>query len=42
MSTGHVIFLTAENAALRGGKVGGVGDVVRDLPAALTRLGWRV
>ena len=24
-----------------GGKVGGVGDVVRDLPAALERAGWR-
>lgn len=31
----------AENGALPGGKVGGVGDVVRDLPRALTGLGWR-
>ena len=29
----------AENGALPGGKVGGVGDVVRDLPLALERLG---
>jgi len=37
----HVIFLAAENGALRGGKVGGVGDVVRDLPAALVDAGWQ-
>jgi starch synthase len=38
----HVIMLAAENDALKGGKVGGVGDVVRDLPAELSRLGWKV
>jgi len=36
----EVVFIAAENGALRGGKVGGVGDVVRDLPAALNELGW--
>ena len=32
----------AENDALPGGKVGGVGDVMRDLPAALAAEGHRV
>lgn len=32
----------AENDALPGGKVGGVGDVMRDLPAALAEAGHRV
>ncbi len=34
-------MLASENDALRGGKVGGVGDVLRDLPRALARHGWR-
>jgi starch synthase len=38
----HVIMVASENDALVGGKVGGVGDVVRDLPRALVGLGWRV
>jgi starch synthase len=36
----EVLFVAAENGALRGGKVGGVADVVRDLPAALGNHGW--
>lgn len=35
-----VVFIAAENGALPGGKVGGVADVVRDLPAALAEQGW--
>lgn len=31
----HILFVAAENDALPGGKVGGVGDVVRDVPLAL-------
>ncbi|MCP4300160.1 MAG: glycogen/starch synthase, partial [Gammaproteobacteria bacterium] len=41
MNTRSVIFLASENGALPGGKVGGVGDVVRDLPLALATAGWR-
>ncbi len=33
----EVVFVASENGALRGGKVGGVADVVRDLPVALAR-----
>jgi starch synthase len=37
----EVLFVAAENGALPGGKVGGVADVVRDLPAALGDHGWQ-
>ncbi len=35
-------MLAAENGALPGGKVGGIGDVIRDLPVALTARNWSV
>jgi starch synthase len=35
-------MLAAENDALADGKVGGVADVVRDLPLALAQAGWNV
>ena len=38
----HVIFIASENGALPGGKVGGVADVMRDLPPAVARRGFRV
>ncbi|PID60639.1 MAG: glycogen synthase [Gammaproteobacteria bacterium] len=38
----HIVMLAAENDALPGGKVGGIGDVVRDIPGALAALGCRV
>lgn len=38
----HILMIAAENDALPGGKVGGIGDVVRDLPTALARQGQQV
>lgn len=38
----HIVMVAAENGALEGGKVGGIGDVLRDLPPALTPLNCRV
>jgi len=38
----HILMLAAENAALSGGKVGGLGDVIRDLPQALGQAGHQV
>jgi starch synthase len=33
----HILMVAAENGALPGGKVGGIGDVVRDIPVALAQ-----
>ena len=38
----HIVMLTAENDCLPGGKVGGIGDVLRDVPLALAAQGHRV
>jgi starch synthase len=38
----HILMIAAENDALPGGKVGGIGDVIRDLPPALARTGQTV
>lgn len=38
----HIAMIAAENGALVGGKVGGIGDVIRDVPIALARLGHQV
>lgn len=33
----HILIVAAENGALPGGKVGGIGDVVREIPGALAQ-----
>lgn len=38
----NILFVSAENGTLKGGKVGGVGDVVEHLPPALADLGNQV
>ncbi|RLQ22486.1 glycosyltransferase [Seongchinamella sediminis] len=38
----RILMVAAENDALPGGKVGGIGDVVRDIPAALGADGHQV
>ena len=38
----NIVMVAAENDALPGGKVGGLGDVVRDLPLALADIGHQV
>lgn len=38
----HILMVAAENGALPGGKVGGIGDVVRDIPHALAQRDCRV
>jgi starch synthase len=42
MADPRVLLVAAENDALPGGKVGGIGDVVREVPPALARNGWTV
>ncbi|MFN2288143.1 MAG: glycogen synthase [Chromatocurvus sp.] len=37
-----ILMLASENGALPGGKVGGIGDVIRDAPRALAALGHTV
>jgi starch synthase len=38
----HVVMIASENGALPGGKVGGIGDVIRDVPQVLARHGHQV
>lgn len=38
----HILFVAAENGALDGGKVGGIGDVIRHVPPALASRNSRV
>lgn len=38
----HILMIAAENGALNGAKVGGIGDVVREIPMALADQGCRV
>jgi starch synthase len=38
----HIVMLAAENGGLPGGKAGGLGDVIRELPRALADCGHSV
>lgn len=38
----NILMIAAENDALPGGKVGGIGDVLRDIPPALATAGQQV
>jgi starch synthase len=38
----NILFVAAENGALAGGKVGGIGDVIGELPPVLVSRGHRV
>jgi len=38
----NILMVAAENDSLTGGKIGGVGDVMRDIPPALAELGCSV
>ena len=38
----HILMVAAENGALPGGKVGGIGDVMREIPPALAKRNCQV
>src|SRR5690606_339552 len=38
----HIVMVAAENGTLPGAKVGGIGDVIRDVPHALAKRGHQV
>ena len=38
----HIAMIASENGALPGGKVGGIGDVIRDVPRELAAQGHTV
>jgi starch synthase len=38
----HIVMIAAENGVLKGAKVGGIADVIRDVPRALALRGHRV
>ncbi len=38
----NILYISAENGALKGGKVGGIGDVIAELPPALAKLGCQI
>jgi len=38
----HILMIAAENGALPGGKIGGIGDVVQEVPIALAKRDCRV
>lgn len=38
----HILLVAAENGTIAGGKVGGIGDVIRDVPRALAQKGHDV
>jgi len=42
MTKPQILMLAAENDALPGGKVGGIGDVIRDVPPVLARRGFQL
>ena len=42
MITQHILMVASENDSLSGAKVGGIGDVLRDIPPALADLGCDV
>lgn len=42
LNSKHIVMLAAENGVLKGAKVGGIADVIRDVPRALALRGHQV